>query len=341
MSECGHVLTDIELDFDRLAVEELYPSRIPDLFSSKPVVVKGRYKQGGKGTITLRGTTGEGDFERQIDVILPGDEPKNEVLAPIWARAKVEHLMHQDLAGIQRGSPNPAMKEETLGLGLRFQLLTQFTSFVAVEHLRITEGDTVRTVPVPVEMPEGVDYEGVFGRGSVSPAGLAFSANAAPRLAMRSTGRPVSAWNARRLASPKPKDARAKAEFESSRVEMLRKQLDGLEKAGKSDEMKKQVVDELLKIKLAPALQGLAKKVATEGSNGNLTIGNVKVRGGRVEVRIQLTSLSDEVLAKLKELGFKELGRAKSVKLLIGTINVQQLEALAKVGEVRRVDPSY
>ena len=52
-----------------------------------------------------------------------------------------------------------------------------------------------------------------------------------------------------------------------------------------------------------------------------------------------MTSLADDVLAKLKKLGFKELGRAKSVKLAIGTIDVKQLEALAKLIEVRRVEP--
>ncbi|NQT41031.1 MAG: VWA domain-containing protein, partial [Planctomycetes bacterium] len=68
------VLTDIELDFGGLEIEEVYPKHIPDLFSAKPVVIKARYKKGGKGTITLRGTTGEGDFRRLIDVTLPGEQ---------------------------------------------------------------------------------------------------------------------------------------------------------------------------------------------------------------------------------------------------------------------------
>ena len=57
-------------------------------------------------------------------------------------------------------------------------------------------------------------------------------------------------------------------------------------------------------------------------------------------LRVQLTALSDEVLAKLKALGFKELAQAKSVKLVIGTIHVDKLEALAKLDVVRRVEPS-
>jgi Ca-activated chloride channel family protein len=156
------VLTDVKLDFANLKVTDLFPKEAPDLFSSTPIVIKGQYKEAGRGTVRLSGKTGEGQFERKIDVTLPAEEPKNDVLAPLWARAKVDELMNQDLAGIQRGQPKPAQREEILGLGLRFQIMTQFTSFVAVEK-RITTGGPVRTVAVPVEMPEGVSREGVFG----------------------------------------------------------------------------------------------------------------------------------------------------------------------------------
>jgi Ca-activated chloride channel family protein len=336
------VLTDVELDFGGLTVEGLYPARVPDLFSSTPVVVKGRYKQGGKGTITLRGKTGEGKFERKIDVTLPEEEAKNEVLASLWARAKVGDLMQQDLAGIQRGQPNPAMKEEILGLGLRYQLLTQFTSFVAVEHLRITEGNTVRTVPVPVEMPEGVSYEGVFGPGGGRPmAGAGYSSMSLAR-AGRGPAAPARAPLMRSEAAPAGRSdvAAGKAQLRESQTDALAKQLEAMDKEGKSDVEKKPVVEQLLKIKLADELQGLAEKVAKQGTDGNLTVGKISVKAGRVEIRVQVAALSDEVLAKLKTLGFRELARAKSVNLLIGTIDVKQLEALAKLAEVHRIEPS-
>ena len=40
---------------------------------------------------------GEGKFQRRIDVTLPEEEANNEVLASLWARAKVADLMQQDL----------------------------------------------------------------------------------------------------------------------------------------------------------------------------------------------------------------------------------------------------
>ena len=54
-----------------------------------------------------------------------------------------------------------------------YRLMTPFTSFVAVEERTITEGGTPRRVEVPVEMPDGMSYEGVFGRENrLQPAAL-------------------------------------------------------------------------------------------------------------------------------------------------------------------------
>jgi hypothetical protein len=41
--------------------------------------------------------------------------------------------------------------------------MTPYTSFVAVEERVVTEGGKPRRVQVPVEMPSGVSYQGVFG----------------------------------------------------------------------------------------------------------------------------------------------------------------------------------
>ncbi len=334
------VLTDVQLDFGDLQVTQLYPQQIPDLFSSTPVVIKGQYKQAGKGMVTLRGQSGQGKFERKIEVNFPDDEPKNDVLAPLWARAKVEDLMNQDLAGVQRGQPNPAQKEEILGLGLRFQLLTQFTSFVAVEELHITKGGQARTVAVPVEMPEGVSYEGVFGNRSRSQAamnsGMGWKdgkgkSSLSRASAMQGFGR-GSGFGGGMPGTGGP----AKPEPAADRLVKNQKEL-----ANKVDDVENVApAQQMLRSKLAPELLDLAEKVAKQGKDGNLTLGKIEVKAGRVEIRVLLGSLNNEVLGKLKALGFVELVQAKSVKMVIGTLKVTQLEALAKLDIVLRIEPS-
>jgi len=67
-----------------------------------------------------------------------------------------------DLGGEQR------FQIAQVRVALAHRLLTQFTSFVAVEDRVVNEGGAQRTVTVPVEMPDGVRYEGVFGQDAAT-----------------------------------------------------------------------------------------------------------------------------------------------------------------------------
>lgn len=157
------VLTDIAIDWNGLPVSDVYPARVPDLFSAKPVVVYGRYSGPARGVIRLRGKVAGRDFSREIKVDLPAAETRHGVLATLWARTRVDDLMGQDYYGMQRGTTRDDIRKQITDLGLQYRLMTQFTSFVAVEEMTVTEGGKPRRVEVPVEMPEGMSYEGVFG----------------------------------------------------------------------------------------------------------------------------------------------------------------------------------
>jgi Ca-activated chloride channel family protein len=157
------LLTDIAVDWSGLPVTDVYPKRIPDLFSAKPVVLCGRYTGGGRGVIRLPGTISGREFTREIAVDLPEAEPRRNVLPTLWARARIDDLMSQDYNGIQSGNARPEVSEAITNLGLEFRLMTQFTSFVAVEEMTVTDGGEPRRIEVPVDMPEGVSHEGIFG----------------------------------------------------------------------------------------------------------------------------------------------------------------------------------
>ena len=60
---------------------------------------------------------------------------------------------------MQRGEVPAERRERIVALALAHRLMTQFTSFVAVEEQVVNEGGRQRTVTVPVEMPDGVEYE--------------------------------------------------------------------------------------------------------------------------------------------------------------------------------------
>jgi Ca-activated chloride channel family protein len=146
------LLTDITIEWGDLPVVDVYPKRIPDVFSAKPIVITGRYTGPARRTVRLRGTYAGRSITREIAVDLPASQPKHDVLATLWARTRIDMLSHEQ-----------NNREEITQLGLDYRLMTPFTSFVAVEETIVTEGGKPRRVEVPVEIPEGVSYEGVFG----------------------------------------------------------------------------------------------------------------------------------------------------------------------------------
>ena len=326
------ILTDITVDFGDLPVEDVYPDpeAIPDLFTAQPLVLKGRYSETGQGTITVRGNTAVGPFEREIPVLLPEEAPEHDVLAPLWARARIDWLMARDWLGIQRGQPDPEIKKAITRLGLDFSLVTQYTSFVAVEEKVINEDGKLKTIDVPVEMTDGVSYEGVFGPqpmakrllGSASYGGGAATARKGGRVMMRtegavtadSLGRPMSLPSP---AAPPPPTVVNEAESKE-------------ETAAKPAPKDKQV-----RAKLDKALWNLGAKLV----NRSYSDGRVKVRDGWVEVFIHLVDDSAGRLDELKDKGVKITSHARSGKRLLARVRVEDLESIAKLDFVKKIEP--
>lgn len=159
------VLTDIQVTFNGVTPTDLVPdlSNIPDLFDQRPLTILGRYQGGGTGSVTIRGQTGRGPWERTIPLNLPAASADHSSLPTLWARAKIDVLMGMDLVGIQTNRPNPDLKAQIVSLGEQFNVMSQYTSFVAVDTLRVTVGGKPRRVYIPIELPDKTNWEGFFG----------------------------------------------------------------------------------------------------------------------------------------------------------------------------------
>jgi Ca-activated chloride channel family protein len=147
------LLTDITVDWGGLSVSDVYPQRIPDLFSAKPVILSGRYGASASGKITLRGKMSGRDTLREIPVELPEAAPEHDVLATLWARRRVDDLMGQTRYEAYMSPMTTEVREAITQLGLQYRLMTQFTSFVAVEDRIVTDASEPARVDVPVETP--------------------------------------------------------------------------------------------------------------------------------------------------------------------------------------------
>jgi len=158
------LVTNLTVDWNGLPVADVYPTRIPDLFvDGRPIILKGRYSQAAEGEITLRGELDGRPWSHTMEVSLPGTRSDRSPLPSLWAREKIEELQTSDYLGLQTGNPNEEIKQQIIGVALDYRLMSQYTSFVAVEQRIVNLGGKQRTVDIPVEMPEGVAHEGIFG----------------------------------------------------------------------------------------------------------------------------------------------------------------------------------
>ncbi len=153
------LLTDLSIDWNGMPVSDVYPTKLGDLFSAKPVIVNGRFARGARGTIKLKGKLAGQPYVREIAVDLPEAEPANDVLATLWARKRIDQLSSDALKAKNVDEVNA----QITNLGLEFRLLTQFTSFVAVEDQIVNHNGTPTRVEVPVEIPDGVNPETTVG----------------------------------------------------------------------------------------------------------------------------------------------------------------------------------
>jgi len=335
------VLTDITIKAEGVELKEIYPKNFADLWSRKPLVFKARYSQGGKGRIIVKGLSAGKPYEQTLDVVLPEKETSNAALASVWARAKVDDLMDQDWMGLQKGGPSPALKDQIVEVALAHRLVTQYTSFVAVEETVVTVNGKLTTVAVPVEMPDGVSYEGVFG--GEADAMKARPATNAPMSAARPSSKREIASSPKMMLEARP-DAGALGRAKTpSEQKIAGKDLEkeNEERFGKLREPRKTApgADERAD-KLASELRKLLDMVWSHGPVSNYADGKLLVSHGKIEVRLELSAVSEAVIKKIEEAGLKITRKGEKETIVIGIIEVEKLEALTGISEVRSVAPA-
>lgn len=221
--------------------------------------------------------------------------------------------MAQDYAGIQQGTPKAEVRYAITQLGLDYRLMTQYTSFVAVEEMTITEGGQPRRIDVPVEIPEGVSYEGVFGgRGDVhQPLPLMGSVASAPVPMFRQEA---------------GKSIERRAFSESDVL------------ADRPGERKMDLSAHNEVMKLHHLLAAVAKRLK-EKNQSPAPEEAAFVKHGKAEIQVWLSDRSDETLKQLKKLGFEIVLKPKTGKLVIGRLPIDKLAELAELKAVRYIAP--
>jgi Ca-activated chloride channel family protein len=170
------VLTGIDVDFGRFQVYDVEPPSIPDVLADRPVIVFGKWRGQPRGHIEVRGTSGNRTYTERISVAQAKPLETNSALRYLWARHRIALL-----SDYNRLSPQDERVKEVTTLGLTYNLLTAYTSFVAIDaQVRLVDGKAV-TVKQPLPLPQGVSDLAV-GNGRYAKQSRAM---AAPSMALR------------------------------------------------------------------------------------------------------------------------------------------------------------
>jgi len=166
------VLTDLALRFEGPAVEELYPSRPPDLFLGRPLVLYGRFKGAGAGTLHFEGTARHAPYRESLsfDTRSASFHPG---ITTLWARKRIEEEL--DLwRGSREDDERTRRRAAIVEDALHYKLVTQFTSLVAVEEQVVNADGRSTSVAVPTELPHGWQWDKVFGSAPATGTADAF-----------------------------------------------------------------------------------------------------------------------------------------------------------------------
>ncbi|WP_373536403.1 VIT domain-containing protein [Microcoleus sp.] len=202
------VLTNIQVSWEGMGEKpEIYPIAPPDLFTSQPLVLFGKKSDRINGQLRIRGTQAGGKVYEQVlpvnfaresgrqrestSVAASVTDFGNPAVAQLWGRSRIKGLMNQMFGGETK-----SLVEAVTNTALTYHLLSEYTALVAVsEEVRVEPDGSRRRVQVPVELPQGVNYGGIFdaekdeqtrgGVRSITPTRASAPMAPAPSVAQR------------------------------------------------------------------------------------------------------------------------------------------------------------
>jgi Ca-activated chloride channel family protein len=130
------VLTQVKISYKGFNVYDVEPVSIPDILAERPVLVFGKWRGNPQGSMKY-----------------------------LWARHRITILSDYN----KLRNDDKRVKEVT-ELGLNYNLLTAYTSFVAVDNEVRNKDGNLTTVKQPVPLPDGVSDYAVGGRGQYAAA---------------------------------------------------------------------------------------------------------------------------------------------------------------------------
>ena len=122
------------------------------------MILFGKWRGPVGGSFELEGQTGHGEYSTRLDVAAVQPDDTNRALRYLWARSQIAELSDYGSANL-----DPDRISNITALGLKYNLLTQYTSFIAVREAVTNTQGPAKDVDQPLPLPLGVSDLAVGG----------------------------------------------------------------------------------------------------------------------------------------------------------------------------------
>lgn len=123
------LLADLAVTFKGIETSQVYPRSLPDLFKGSQLVLVGKYRGRGPVSVILTGKSGREEKRFVLEGReLAGGESFN-FLPRLWATRRIGYLLEE----IRLQGSNQELADEIRRLGLKYGIVTPFTSFLVTE----------------------------------------------------------------------------------------------------------------------------------------------------------------------------------------------------------------
>jgi len=150
------VMTGVTVTVEGVAVSDVYPRPLPDVFSGGQLVATGRYGAPGTATVTLTGTVAGEPTTLEFAGIEFASSGGDEAIPRLWATRKVGDL----LRAVRLDGPDPETIDQIVRLSIRWGIVTPYTSYLvssdapfgeeAIHEISRTAADAAQAAASPV-----------------------------------------------------------------------------------------------------------------------------------------------------------------------------------------------
>ncbi|HEX9973761.1 MAG TPA: VWA domain-containing protein, partial [bacterium] len=162
------VLTDLEINYGKIEIEDVYPKKLPDLYQGSQLTVLGRFADEKNTAITLTGKTKDKENKFTYDADFSAPKKENDFLPHLWATRKIGYLMDE----IRLHGENKELKEEIIRLSKKYGVMSPYTSFLVQEEMPLAQSMNARPDVGSYRRMEkkSVDYNLTVGAEEHAPA---------------------------------------------------------------------------------------------------------------------------------------------------------------------------